>query len=388
MSFREQVTQEVREAAESGTDSNESESLDQIDVDMGSIPFVKFYPTTLVSGVMPENEGNPIIRFPDSGNNDGRRDQGYLGIVMDDLEILTDESEGMSDARFVETDSDDTTEYRAVNFDDDSTTRKFGGEAVSIDGDQYGVQDTHTSIDGRAILVIDRTASLSVARKLDVNGATFADMDEETGDTNGGLVEYALTGENGESVDIDGNEVPVNSRYARNPELRDGMFGERVGFMVTRRSEADSGATGYTGRTGQHDEPVVGYGETETTHSDADRATFEELTEATLNGQPERRDMMWYSVFNMESGEAISPVSAEDEAGSEPTSYSFLEWRFDPTAGNLPDEDWEFVQEYIEAGFPDDEEVIIDNIEDNLDDLSEDPNTERMVGLIQAEAGQ
>jgi hypothetical protein len=384
MSFREQVTQEVREAAESSSDNQESETLEQIEVDMDSIPFVKFYPTTLVSGVLPENEGNPIIRFPDAGNNDGRRDQGYLGIVMDDLEILTDESEGMSEARFVATDADDSTEYRAVNFDDANTTQKFGGEAVNIDGDQYGVDELTTSIDGRAILVVDRTASLSVARKLDVNGATFADMDEETGDTNGGLVEYALTGDEGKNVDIDGNEVPVGSRYARNPELRDGLFGQRVGFMVTRRSEADSGATGYqyTDAKGQT-QLAVGTGEDGTTHTDQDRATFEELVEAG-----DRRDMMWYSVFDMESGEAISPVSQEDEAGSEPTSYSFLEWRFDPSAGNLPDEDWEFVQQYIEAGMPQDEETILTNIEENSDDLTEDPNTERIVGLIQAEAGQ
>jgi hypothetical protein len=158
--------------------------------------------------------------------------------------------------------------------------------------------------------------------------------------------------------------------------------------MVTRRSDADAGATGYLGRNGQHDEPVVGEGEDGDTHTDPSRATFEELTEARIDGQPERRDMMWYTVFNMETGEALQPVSAADEAGSEPTGYSFLEWSFDPTAGNLPDKDWEFVQEYIEAGLPDDEETILSNIEDNEDDLSDDPNTERMVGLIQSEAGQ
>ncbi len=391
MSFREQATEEVLEAASNDNDSGsneEQESLEQIEVDMGTTPFTKFYPTTLVSGKFPENEGNPIIRFPDAGNNDGRRDQGYLGLVLDDLEILTDEDEGMDEATLIETDDEDSTEYRAVNLAEDNTVEKFGGDAISIDGDQYGIESRVTEIDGRTILVVDRTASLSVARKIDVNGATYAGMDEETGDVNGGLVEYAYTGEEGQDVDIDGNEVPVGSRYARNPELRDDLSGERVGFMVTRRSDADSGATGYLGRNGQHDEPVVGEGEDGDTHTDPSRATFEELTEARVDGQPERRDMMWYTVFNMDTGEAIQPVSAEDEAGSEPTGYSFLEWSFDPTAGNLPDEDWEFVQEYIEAGLPDDEDTIISNIEDNEDDLSEDPNTERMVGLIQNEAGQ
>jgi len=392
MSYRDQATEEINQVAENTNDSddNQSESLEQIEVDMENIPFIKFYPTTLVSGEFPSDEGNPIIRFPDAGNNDGRRDQGYLGLVIDNPEIVTDPEEGMEEATFVETDEDDSTEYRAVNFGDSNTTEKFGGDAVSIDKDQYGVEDTTTSIDGRAILVVDRTASQSVARKLDVNGATYAGMDEDTGDVNGGLIEYALTGDNDQNVDIDGNEVPVGSRYARNPELRDGLLGQETGFLVTRRSEADSGATGYLGRNGQHDEPVVGEGEDGDTHTDPSRATYEELTEAVVDGQPERRDMMWYSVFDMEADDvsAIQPVSAEEEEGREPTGYSFLEWSFDPSAGNLPDEDWEFVQEYIDAGLPDDEDTITDNIEDNLDDLSEEPNTERMVGLIQSEAGQ
>lgn len=387
MTYRQKATEEVREAAEnSGSDSGkERDTLEQIEVDMSSIPFVKFYPTTLVSGTFPEADGNPIIRFPDAENNDGRRDQGYLGLVLEDLTILTDEEEGMENAVFVETDADDSTEYRAVNFDDKNTTEKFGGSAVSIDGDQYGIEDTVTSIDGRAILVVDRTASVSVARKLDVNGGTFAGMDEETGDVNGGLIEYALTGDNGENVDIDGEEVPVGSRYARNPELRDGLLGEEVGFMVTRRSEADSGPTGYLGRSGEANDgvPVVGQGEEGDTHTDPSRATYEELVAAG-----ERRDMMWYSVFNMSTSETVQPVTDDDPEGRQPTGYSFLEWRFDPTAGNLPDTDWEFVQEYIEAGLPTDEETIVTNIEDNVDELSDDPNTERMVGLIQNGVGQ
>lgn len=381
MSFREQVTEEVRAAAENtNNDSDEPEEVQQIEIDMGTIPFVKFYPTTLVSGEIPTGEGNPIIRFPDRGNNDGRQDQGYLGIVMDNLEILTDPDEGMSEATFVETDDDDSTEYRAVNFDDDKTTEKFSGEAVSIDGDQYGVEDTTTSIDGRAILIVDRTASTSVARKLDVNGATLAGMDETTGDVNGGLIEYAFTGENGENVDIHGNEVPVGNRYARNPELRDGLYGERVGFMVTRRSEADAGATGYTGGTG---DPVVGEGEDGATHNDPGRATYEELVAAG-----DRRDMMWYTLFDMASSDSLEMVSADDPEGRQPTGYSFLEWSFDPEAGQLPESDWEFVQQYIDSGMPDDEETIRSNVDDHLEELSDDPNVERMVGLIQAEAGQ
>jgi hypothetical protein len=335
MSFREAVTQEVQEVAER-TSSEPQETLEQIEVDFGSMPFVKFYPTTLVSGTFPADEGNPIIRFPDESNNDGRRDQGYLGLVLDDLHVITDEDEGLGGAGIVKTDDEDYTEYRIVNFDDDQTTEKYDGDAVSISGAQYGVDEVVTEIEGRSILVVDRTASVSVARKLDVNGDTLAGMDETTGNVNGGLIEYAID-----------DDAPVNRRYARNPELREELYGAEVGIMVTRRSEVD-----------------------------------EDFAELVHDESTEARDMMWYTVFDMETEEPITPTTGE------PVGYSFLEWRFDPTAGNLPDQDWEFVQEYISNGLPDDEDNIIQNIEDNSGRLSADPNVERMVGLIQAKAGQ
>lgn len=335
MSFREAVTQEVQEVAER-TSSEPQETLEQIEVDFGSMPFVKFYPTTLVAGTFPADEGNPIIRFPDESNNDGRRDQGYLGLVLDDLHVITDEDEGLGGAGIVKTDDEDYTEYRIVNFDDEQTTEKYDGDAVSISGAQYGVDEIVTEIEGRSILVVDRTASVSVARKLDVNGDTLAGMDETTGNVNGGLIEYAID-----------DDAPVNRRYARNPELREELYGAEVGIMVTRRSEVD-----------------------------------EDFAELVHDESTEARDMMWYTVFDMETEEPITPTTGE------PVGYSFLEWRFDPTAGNLPDQDWEFVQEYISNGLPDDEDNIIQNIEDNSDRLSADPNVDRMVGLIQAKAGQ
>lgn len=335
MNLRESVTEDVKASAESNDD--EQETLDQIEVDFDSTPFVKFYPTTLISGTFPEDEGNPIIRFPDASNNDGRRDQGYLGLVVDDLTIDTGDDTGfdMSEATFLQTSDSDSTEYRAVNFNDDQTSEVFGGEGVDIAGDKYEIDERTTSIDGRAILVVDRTAAISVARALDVNGDTFAGMDEETGQVNGGLIEYAPN-------DVDAG---VNRRYARNPELRGDLYGEEVGVLVTRRSEVD-----------------------------------EDYAERVADPNDDTRDMMWYTV--VAGDETLEPTTGE------PVGYSYLEWRFDPTAGNLPDEDWEFVQEYIEAGAPTDEDTILENIEENSSELSDDPNTERMVGLIQNQAGQ
>jgi hypothetical protein len=338
MNMRDSVTEEVKASAE---DNNEEETLEQIDVDFSSTPFVKFYPTTAISGTLVQGEGNPIIRFPNASYNDGRRDQGYLGLVMEDLTINTggEEETGfdMTEASFIATGDDDSTEYRAVNFNDEQTTEVFGGEGVDISGDKYEIDERTTEIDGRSVLVVDRTAAVSVARKLDVNGATFADMSEETGQPNGGLIEYAP-----EDADTD-----VNRRYARNPELREELYGEEITILGTRRSEVDE--------------------------------DYAERVEAPQE-EDDTRDMVWYTVFH--DGEALEPVEGE------PVGYSYLEWNFDPTAGNLPEEDWSFVEEYIEAGAPTDEETILENIEQNSDELSDDPNTERMIGLIQNEAGQ
>jgi hypothetical protein len=372
-SFRDIAEEDVKSAA-SNNDGEEQETLEQIEVDFDEASFVKFYPTSLPNGTFPEDEGNPIIRFPDADNNDGRRDQGYLGLVMDDISVVTDEDEGMDEVSIIETGASDTTEFRVVDFSDDRTKRVFGGDGVSIDGDKYEITEEHNEIEGRSILIVDRTASKSVARTLDANGATYAGMDEETGQVNGGLIEYAP----------DDEETGVGSRYARNPELRDELYGATVGVLVSRRSNADSGATGYLGRDGEANDgeavvemSSVPVGEDGDTHTDPSRATYEELVAAD-----ERRDMMWYTVFDMETGDKLEPVEGE------PVGYSYLEWRFDPTAGNLPEEDWQFVQQYIDSGAPQDEENILTNIEKNMDELSDDPNTERMVALIQNEAGQ
>lgn len=367
-SYREQVAEEVTSAREnrgSNGDSNERQKVEQIDVDFGETPFVKFYPTVALTGTFPVDEGNPIIRFPDEGNN-GHRHQGYLGLVMDDLTIDTEDTSedggfDMSEATIVETDDDDYTEYRAVNYGDDRTSEKFGGEAVNIDGDQYGIEDTVTTIEGRSILVVDRTAAVSVAKKLDRNGATLADMDEETGQPNSGLIERPPRDE----------ETEVDWRYSRTPELRDELLGTEVTVLVSRREEMDDEHTGYLGQDESNDEPVLGLGDDGETHRDESRASYAELVEAD-----EARGMMWYSVFD-ENGESLTPVEGEA------VGRSFLEWNFDPTAGHLPDDQWNFVLEYQANNLSDDEETILENVRKNF----EDANEERIVRLIQSEAG-
>jgi len=365
--YREQVANEVAEAKEnrSSGDDSERESVDQIEVDMAETPFVKFYPTTALTGTFPEDEGNPIIRFRDEENN-GHGHQGYLGLVVDDLTIDTSEDGGfdMSEAFIAETTDDDYTEYRAVNGNDGSTSFQYDGKQVNIDGDKYDIEDRHTSLDERVILVVDRTAAVSVAKKIDRDGATRAGMDESTGQPNSGLIEYAP-----EDADAE-----VSWRYARRPELREELLGTEVTTLVSRREEIDDGFTGYTDEDGEFvlDIPE-GTDESEVeAHTDESEASYAELVAAD-----DARNMMWYSVFD-EDGNALEPVEGEA------TGYSFLEWRFDATVGQLPDDQWEFVQTYQSQGLPQDEETIVDNIRENF----EDANEERIVGLIQNGAGQ
>lgn len=326
MSYREQVAEEVKEAA---SNREERETVEYIDVELSETPFVKFMPTTMVTGVFPEaEEGNPIIRFPDEENNDGRRDQGYLGLVMDSVGV---EDEEFEDTVILQTE-DDTTDYRVFDLSDEQT------EEIEDTGIQFGDRlytgEVVDDIDERAVVVVDRTAATSVARKLDVNGATSAGMDDETGQPNGGLIEYAPD-------DVD---AAVNRRYARNPELRDDLVGEEVGVLVSRREELDED---YAERVADDDDPA--------------------------------RPMYWYSVFTMDE-EPVEPTTGE------PTGYSFLEWRFDPTAGHLPDDQWEFVQQYQAQGLSTDEETIRANIEKN--NFEDAPNEDRIVRLVQNGAGQ
>src|SRR6056297_1845887 len=93
MGFRDTVSNEVEQARENAQ-NNEEETLDQIEVDMGSTAFVHFHPTSILTGTFPEDEGNPIIRFPDAQHNEGRLDQGYLGLVLDSPGVVVDEDEG------------------------------------------------------------------------------------------------------------------------------------------------------------------------------------------------------------------------------------------------------------------------------------------------------
>jgi len=59
VNYRDQAADEVAQAKENRNNDNFSD-LEQIEVDMGETPFVKFYPTVALTGTVPADEGNPI----------------------------------------------------------------------------------------------------------------------------------------------------------------------------------------------------------------------------------------------------------------------------------------------------------------------------------------
>lgn len=355
MSFREK-------AAESSKNSGTGQSdYEGIDVDMDEVGWVKMQPTTFLTGVFPEDEGNPIIRFAAPDNNDGRLDQGYLGLVLDDPEIIVDDEEGTEGTVIL--DREGTSEYRLFNEDDrgteveESFTKTDDGEVVQDGHDvTYDAGQGERSYSGeiveeipedRVILTIGGSASKGVAKSLDVKGALEADMGPEGDSPNGGLMEYM-------PEEMRSGDEKYTSRYARNnPELKPDLLGTRVGFFLARREEIDD--------------------------------DFAEQVE-----EGDRRSMYWWTVFNTETEEIIEPEVTD----TEPEQYTYLEWRWDPEGGaGLPEEHYEYVSEYVEAaqqeGGPDtDEETIRGHIEDDMETFDTEPDddtVEQMVERIQSE---
>jgi len=316
-------------AKEQGTVNNaETEELEQIEVDMGDISFVHFQPTTAVTGTFPEDEGNPVIRFPDAQHNEGRLDQGYLGLVLNDPAVSADEDEGTENTVIL--DVADSNEIRVFNADD-AQTDVLDGIGVEYSDRLYKGEVVDEFPEDRIILVVSGSASKSVARTLDVNGAPLAGMDED-GQKNDGLIEYP-----------NGAEADVYSRYARNPELRDELYGAEVGLMVVRREEFD-----------------------------------EEYAELVESG--ERRAMKYFLVQGDtgDGTEMLEPVEGQ------PIGYSWLEWNWDADGPTLPEADQEFVNGYRSSGMSTDRDTIVANIQDNSDALSGDTDEDTIVEMIQA----
>lgn len=319
----------VSEAKEEGTMGNEQEELEQIEVDMSDMTFIHFHPRTAITGTFPENEGNPIIRFPDAQHNDGRLDQGYLGIVFDEVSASVSEAEG-TEGTFV-LDVEDSNEVRVFN-EDDEKTEIIDGYGVNYDGRTYQGEKINTIPDERAIVIVSGSASTNVARTFDVNGEPLAGMDDD-GNKVDGLIELP-----------NGSDADVYSRYARNPELREELYGSEAGIMVVRREIFD-----------------------------------DEYAEKVASG--ERRPMKYFLV----QGDLGDGVERLSPTTGDPIGYSFLEWNWEEGGtASIPETVSEFVTQYQNSGMPVDEATIRTNIENNDEDLTDSVNEEEIVEMIQS----
>lgn len=381
MSFREQASQSAAESGGNGSDEDIG-----IEVDFDETPFIRAHPTTFVSGAFPEDEGNPIIRFRNAEYNNGRYDQGSIALVLDEPEFIIDEEEGTEGTVILETDDSDSTDIRVFNADDENTevVDNEGMTGVKYDSNGTTLYEGEFldpgDVSGRVVVVTSGSSSKHLAKALDINGAMDAGMGED-GWVNDGLIEY-------KPYDIRTNERgEITSRYARNPELKERLYGRHIGVFLGRREELDDDVTGYVGMNSEPDEddPVMGVPEDGSAHDDPDRASYAERVAAG-----ERYPMKWYQAFDISEGESIEP----EVTGVEPSdgNYTWLEdeWgQFDAEAGRLSDDQWSYVEEYVsavEAGQVDaDEETIRGHIEEDAEagEFEEEPETEKIVGSIQ-----
>lgn len=356
MGYRQKAADSAVESRQNDGDSS-GQSLDGIDVDWAEVATVGTNPTTLVEGTFPEDEGDPVIRFRSPEYNDGRQDQGYLGLVLDDPEVIADPDEGTEDTVILKTDDNDSADVRIFNESDHQT--KVAGDMGVKYGDRLYEGDIIDEIPtDRIVLRVTGTCSKNVARRLDKKGAVEADMDDN-GDKNGGLIEY-------KPYDMREPDDDYTSRYARDPELKSDLYGARIAVLLGRREELDDENTGYG-----------------TEHTDPDRASYAELV--ADDGRPER-PMKWYVVFNAETGEQLQI----EDTGEEIAGYSFIEWRWDPEAGRMPDDQWEWVESYVEKAedgeVDTDEDTIVGYIEADIDEgnFESEPTDDEMTEMVSA----
>jgi len=355
MTFRtktEESVQELNEESQSRQTTVES-------IDIEGLPFVKFGTDVFITGEFPEDEGNPVVRFVAQDYNDGRLDQGYLGLVLDNPGFLVDEDEGTENTVVVDTADEDSTEYRVFNPDSEQTIEKDYG--IKFSGDVYDGDKIEPSEfdEDRIVLVVQGGASTAVAKALDKRGITARQVwDDEYNNatTNRGLVEY--------NPDPNSNEPRV--RYARSPNRENGKSDLRN--TVELRSELEGSEIGLLS----------------TWRSNVDEDFAEELEEARENDDSEVRDSKWFSVFNMETEEKLEPGDYEEPVGS-----NYLTWTWDdnfsreddPTIDENPltEVEREFVEAYRESGQDTDEETVRQYVEE---DLGDEANTEVIVETL------
>lgn len=232
-----------REAAEAstGNDAQEEESGNDYDrIDVSDASYIKLHPgATAIEATV---EG---LRYfaPYDENGEYQEDgRGEVHVVASDVTIPDDED--LDDVAIFEgTGGGD--DYKVVNTASDNVDVYDAGVSV---GEMYEADEVDEfDIDGRAVIKLSTSAGRSVARTLDVNGLPNADVVR----TDDGAVELQENGwptDNGALVE----KHPRNreddfyepARYARDPQLRPEVEGERIVLLVQEMSEVIDDYTG------------------------------------------------------------------------------------------------------------------------------------------------
>lgn len=342
----------AKESAEENSGSADfEEELDEqfdwhgIDVD-SDVEYVRTQPTVQLDATFPdEEEGNPLQRNPQPEHYDDRYDQGYLMIVVDDVEVSVDGEEDV-----VILYREESNEYRVFDLNDRGTDRVGEGKIAFNNGVSetlYRGEEVDEIPDGRIRYTVTSGAAKNVARRLDVCGAEDADTTEDG--VNNGLIEKVppwASDDNGE--DEDG----YYSRYARDPELREDLRGERVSFVHGRGDEMRGDDSG-----GYHFVVFDGDGEE---------------VEPTDEGEPTvRRE-------RDDDDDWLNRTFLRSEWGRWERAHSG-----DDSSGGLPTQQEKFVEEYVAADMDADEDSIRSHLQDNNDKFENDVQADRIVQEIQ-----
>lgn len=351
MALREQARDSATEAQNRSNTGGSDNEYDGIDL-TGDEFWVRLHPGTLLSGTLPEDEGNPLLKLNAYDDDAAEIDaHGNLGIVLDDPSLIVDEEEGTESTVVLETDENDSSDFRVYNPDTKGAEviEDVGVEFDSGQGARINRGEIVDALpeDARIVVTVSGGGAQNVARRLDVVGES-ARYDYDAGEANDGLIEYPLYNDDGDAVDADGNPVNFSWRYARAPELKDELYGAEIALLMDWSSN------------------MVNVDELD----DDARERFEERD----------TDSYYYSVFNLDTGEEI-----EATTDGEPERYTWLEWRYDADSENrIPGDQFQFVTGYVDEADDFSEEAIREAVENNADEFDSEPETDRIVEMIQS----
>lgn len=225
------ITEIGKEAARSSSSDNDDDqsSADEYErVDVSDQDFIKLHPgPTAIEGV-----ARGLRYFPPAAESEyDDNDRGSAGLIIEDPAVPDDD--GLESVSVYEATQERGDDFKVVNTDDDQIDEYDVGISVSEmfeseEVDDFGVDE--------GIVTLSTSAGRSVARTLDVRGLANADLirtddgapeiqDHGYPETNDALIE--------KNPDNDDNTY-LPPRYARDPQLRPDVEGQRVVILIQR----------------------------------------------------------------------------------------------------------------------------------------------------------